>query len=352
MKILCVGGGTLGSVTPLLAVVEKLNSHFDGLVKEWWGTPQGPERRLVEAAGFSFQPISSGKWRRYFSWYNLFDVLKIIWGFIQAWWRLKSAQPDIILTAGSYVAVPVAWAAYCWRLPVLAHQQDVRPSLANKLIQPVVRKITVSLPVSLKDFPAHKTILTGNPVRQIFTQPLAAGEAKRRLGLSPDRPAILIIGGGTGAQALNELIAKSLTGFLQFTQVIHVVGANQPLPPACAGYLPLAFSLDSLTLMSASEVVVTRAGMGTLTELASLQKPSVVIPIPASHQEDNAAYFAKQGAVVLLPQTHLTPDTLIVTVSQLLQDKDSRQKLGRRFYELMPPQAAEKIANLAVSAIK
>lgn len=352
MKILCVGGGTLGSVTPLLAIIEKIILSEPGVKVEWWGTADGPEKQLVESQGIDFKPISAGKLRRYASLDNLKDLVYIFVGFVEALWRFGQNKPSVVLTAGSYVAVPVGWAAYFYNIPVFIHQQDVRVGLANKLLKLVAAKITVTLPESVNYFGTSKTVLTGNPVRADFEKPFDQTEAKIKLGLEPSKPLILVIGGGTGSQVLNDLVALALPNLIKITQIVHITGSDKFNGQiSVPGYLPLASTTESITVLSAADLVISRAGMGVLTELSALKKPSVVVPIPASHQQDNADYFANHESIIIMPQDKLTPASLIATVSGLLGDKDKLAKLGQRLNELMPSGAAQKIADLVLSEI-
>ena len=143
MRILFSGGGTLGSVTPLLAVAEEFKKRGDHEFL-WLGTAKGPERFLVDEWGIRFRAIRSGKWRRYFSWKNIFDLFQIFFGFFQSLWRIARFRPDAVLTAGSFVAVPVACAAKVLGVPIFVHQQDLRWGLANRIMRPLARRISVN----------------------------------------------------------------------------------------------------------------------------------------------------------------------------------------------------------------
>ncbi|HCM45244.1 MAG TPA: hypothetical protein DIS54_00185 [Candidatus Veblenbacteria bacterium] len=352
MKVLCVGGGTLGSVTPLLAVVEQLKLRQPSIRVEWWGTETGPERELIEAQGISFKVISGGKLRRYLSLENFFDLARILSGFMESLWRFGQSKPDCLLTAGSYVAVPVGWAAYFYGVPVFIHQQDVKLGLANRLLKPVAKVITVALSESVKDFPGGKVVVTGNPVRSVFEQVPDKETARKKLGLDPARATILIIGGGTGAQVINELVANIKQGLVNIAQVIHLTGPNKKYEEVdLPGYLAISSTNESVTVLVAADLVITRAGMGVLTELSALSKPAVVVPIPDSHQQDNADYFAKRGGVILIPQEELTPGRLLATVSELLGDNEQRNNLGKQLKQLLPPGAAGRVADLVTAEI-
>jgi UDP-N-acetylglucosamine--N-acetylmuramyl-(pentapeptide) pyrophosphoryl-undecaprenol N-acetylglucosamine transferase len=345
MNILSVGGGTLGSVTPLLAVVEELQKRYKHLNLEWWGTSDGPERQLIEAQGIAFKPIAAGKLRRYLSLDNVKDMIKIATGFVQALWRFGSAKPDCLLAAGSFVAVPVAWAAAIYRIPVLIHQQDVRPSLANKLMAPVAKRITVSLEVSLADFPKDLVVYTGNPIRAGFLKPPSVEQARASFGLLPHKPTIVFIGGGTGAEIINKLALEIVPELVKLYQVIHVTGADKGSILNLPNYKCLTLTIDSCSLLAVADIVVSRAGMGSLTELSALSKAAIIIPIPQSHQEDNAEYFVAKKSIISLPQSGLTGEQLLATVKRLLANDDERTELGKRLHDVIPAGATIKVAD-------
>ncbi|MFZ5391009.1 MAG: glycosyltransferase, partial [Patescibacteria group bacterium] len=281
-KIICLGGGTLGSVTPLLAVVEELLKRRNDLEIIWWGTYNGPESRLVKAAGLPFVAWPAGKWRRYFSWRNLTDLLVIFYAFIKAWFCLKKESPAILLTAGGFVAVPIAWAAWFRGIPVLAHQQDAIVGLANRLLKPIAVKFTLTLSDSFKDFiKSDKTILTGNAVRMGFLNPPSVSRARQLLGLSVDKKTIVFLGGGTGADFINNLVVDNLAELTKLGQVIHLTGLAKSISvESSLNYKTIDLTSDSLNVLQAADVVVSRAGLSTLSELAALAKPAIIIPMP------------------------------------------------------------------------
>src|SRR3989339_1447610 len=165
MRILFSGGGTLGSVTPLIAIAQEIRKRQPQAEFLWLGTRNGPEISIVSRYGMPFEKIFSGKLRRYFSWHNFLDPFLILLGFFQALSTIIKFKPSAVMTAGGYVAVPVVWAAWLMRRPVTIHQEDVRPSITNKLTARFAGTITVTFQKSLADFPKGKTSWIGNPVR-------------------------------------------------------------------------------------------------------------------------------------------------------------------------------------------
>ncbi|MBI4135400.1 UDP-N-acetylglucosamine--N-acetylmuramyl-(pentapeptide) pyrophosphoryl-undecaprenol N-acetylglucosamine transferase [Candidatus Uhrbacteria bacterium] len=365
MRILFTGGFTLGSVTPLLAVAEELRelrikNQELRIELIWVGTRNGPERKLVSDAGIKFSWILAPKWRRYFDARNLMVPL---WFGCSVFWSailLLMRRPEVIVTAGGFVGVPIVWAAWLLRIPCLLHNQDVRFSLANKLVAPCVTRITYALPGTVPRWWRKKTVWTGNPVREF----LFKGDRERGLrvcGFNNSHPAILVIGGGTGAKRLNEIAAEALPELTKKYQVIHLTGKGKKLEtrnlkletknkfPVSSfqfpNYCPFEFVTHEIAdLYAASDLVITRAGMSVLSELAALGKPMIIVPIPESHQEDNARYFEKKRAAIVLDQRELTSAALAGIVEKLMGELGTIQEMSERAREIMRPDAAKSVA--------
>jgi len=346
MKIMCAGGGTLGSVTPLLAVIEAWREEDPKIEVCWLGTYDGPEQVLVESASLKFIAVPSGKLRRYFSLQNILDLFLIVAGFVKCVWLMARFRPQVLLTAGSYVAVPAGCAAGILRIPVCVHQQDVKLGLANKLLAPLAKLITVTFPDSVNDFISTKIkpVVTGNPVRAEFLQKYQVLSFKRKLGLDLAKPVVVVIGGGTGADFLNKLVWSSKKELVKLAQIVHLTGNNKKADlVASSDYYLLPFTTDTFTVLASADVVVTRAGLGTLTELGALGKAAVVVPIPYSHQEANARLLASFEAAVVLDQINLTSRQFIDTLSQLLNKADYRDNLGLNLRKLFIQPAATRM---------
>lgn len=347
-SIILTGGGTGGSVTPLLALVPELKSN--GLTPIWFGTRSGPEQEWVKVADIPYYSLSAGKWRRYFSIRNIVDPFRIILGFFQALRLLIQLKPKLVMTAGGFVSVPVIWAAWLLGLPIIVHQQDIRPGLANRLMAPFANIITVTFKKSLEDY-GKKAILTGNPVRREFKEIIKVQKQPQT------KKQILIIGGGTGSQALNELVKKTIGELIKLGRVTHITGQQADadlFALANDQYQPVRFlgSEEIAQVMYQADLVIARAGLGTLTELAYLKKPSILIPMPASHQEDNARYAEEQGATVVMAQTKLTPEFFLKTITQLLTNDEQHQRLSLAISTLIKPEAEKEIIRVIVQTIK
>jgi len=357
MKILFTGGGTAGSVTPLLAVIANIRQKEPSAQFLWIGTFFGPEKSLVMSEGVPFVPIFSGKLRRYFSLRNFIDPFFILTGFFQSIYIIRKFNPDVIVSAGGFVSVPPAYAGWLFRKKIITHQLDVQRGLANKLIGWVADKITVSFPESLSDFPEEKTEHIGTPVRHsLFTGDRARAIAA--FGLDPQLPTILVLGGGTGALNLNKIIISSLPEILNFAQVIHITGKGKGLPPVALKekanyYHPFEFVVEELpNMFAAADVVVSRAGIGTLAELAALGKASIIVPIPSSQQELNAEYFKDKKAVLVFDQRELTAQKFTEELREFLLDKESIRFLENRIHALYYPDADIKLADYIIKIAK
>lgn len=352
IRIILTGGGTAGSVAPLLGVVDEFKKEgykFDYL---WLGTKTGPERSMVEAEGIEFRTVMSGKLRRYFSLLNFIDPIRILIGTWQAYFTILDYKPTMVLSAGSYVSVPVAWAAKLRGVPVLVHQQDARAGLANKLMAPAATIITVALEESLSDY-GQKAKLVGNSVREEIREvKVSAREARQKLGLSTRLPIVLIMGGGTGAQAINDLVEIAAGELTRFCQVLHITGKgkltdrHKRIQESNPNYRAFEFldAFGMIKVFSAADVVVSRAGMSTLTELSFLGKAAIIIPIPNSHQEENAQVFKEEEAALVLRQQSLGPKELTESIRMILLDENLRQKLKSNIQAVIKPGGTERIA--------
>ena len=349
--ILLTGGGTLGSVTPLLAVARELFLKQPDWQFYFVGTKSGPEKSLIiEAAKelpISFHVLPAGKWRRYFSFKNLSDLFVISFAFFRSFSLLRRLRPQVVFSAGAFVSVPLVWAARFLKIPILIHQQDLQAGLANKLMAKTARQITVAFSASLKDYGAQ-AVVVGNPY---LVPTLEKKEiVLARYGLTSEKPLVLIFGGGTGAEALNEVVASKLPELLEQTQIIHLSGRGKMIDKKASGYCQQEFvsHQELWSLMAAADLVIARPGLGTLTELAALKKVSLLVPMPKTHQEVNAEAARSAGAALVLAQKELN-NSLVPTVKRLLTQAEMRAALSREMAQLIKPGAAAAIAEIILS---
>ncbi len=354
MKFLFAGGGTLGPVAPLLAAADEIRRRKPDAECVFVGTPDGPERRLVEEAGMRFLALASPKLRRYAS----LETLKLPFDLAAAIWRagriLAAEKPDAVAGAGGYVQVPVMLAARLRGVKTLIHQQDVVPSLSNRLVAGGASAATATFEASRADFP--KADVIGNPVRRAVEEGDRA-KGLALLGATGDLPVVLAFGGGTGSVFLNELIASASPLWTGFAELAHITGlekapARMPKLTHPERYHRFDFvGADIAHLMAAADVVISRAGMGTLTELAALAKPVILVPIAESHQEKNAEYVVERGGARMFRELDLTPEQLVTFTRDLLKKPEEARRLGLGLQALFRPGAREALAEKLLALV-
>lgn len=356
LKLLLTGGGTAGSVIPLIACVQKFREKKFDIDYLFLGTQKGePERDLVESNQIPFKSIYGGKLRRYFSWRNFGDLFLIVLGFFQSFFIILKFKPNIVLSAGSFISVPVIWASWILRIPSLVHQPDLVPGLAAKLMSPLASKITITFEKSLGDFPSQKTLWIGNPVRSEIFQ----GNSERAwefFKLEKGIPTVLILGGGTGALRINEVVKEALPELRKFCQIIHLtgkgknIGENQSFSQR---YHVFEFlSKDLMDAYKIADVVISRGGVSTLSELAVLSKPAIIIPLPDSPQEENARYFEDQGAARVIFNQDLNSERLTQEIKKLIENKSEQEKLSENIKKIMKSQATKRLTEEILKLIR
>jgi len=349
LKVLLVGGGTGGSITPLLAVQAEIKKENPETQFFFIG-PRTDDlaKNLAEKFGIPYQSIHAGKLRRYFDIKNLASPFLVMLGFLESLKIIWQFKPDVVISAGSFAAVPVGMAGWVFRIPLFIHQQDVIPSLTNLILSPFAHKITVALPSSLADFSSKKTILTGNPVRKdIFDASL--DKSRDFFSLKQDMPVILVLGGGKGAFLINRLIYSLIPRLASFCQIIHLTGKNKSQSLGYENYHQFEFLTSEIAFAyRAADIVVCRAGMGTLSEISVLGKPAIVLPIANSHQEANAQYFLRKKAIRALFGPEQNKKKLLEEIKLLIKNPYLRQQLSQNIKKIIHPDAASKIAKLII----
>lgn len=359
--ILFVGGGSGGPVAPLLAVIKEVKEKKLGYDFVFIGGKSGPERQMVESEKVEFYSIAAGKWRRYFSFLNFLTPFLVIAGFVQSIQIIKKIRPKVAVGAGSFLQVPALYAAWLLGSKILIHQQDMHPSLANTLCSPIAKKITVCFENSAKSFfqgsgllSSHKVtkvVVTGNPFRQDLKN-ATKEEGMKFFDLKTDWPTLLVLGGGTGAKFINDFVVENLSALTKTTQVIHVAGAGKRLAVKTENYRPYEFISRMDLAYAAADIVLCRAGLSTITELSNLGKVSIVIPMPDSHQEENAAYLWYTKSAIVLDQKRVEPAKIVNLIKNLLFKHDLQKTIISNVKKVMPHNAGQKIADLIIELSK
>ena len=354
MKVMMTGGGTLGPVTPLLAVVEAWKKLDPSAHFVWVGTLNGPERTLVEKQAIPFFGMQAPKLDRHAPLRWIFIPFRFLWSMKVAAELIRQERPDVVVTAGGYVSVPVLWVARLLRIPTWVHQQDVRAGLANLLMVPAATRVSVAWIKTIHKFPTKKTIHIGNPVRLSVVGGLKE-RAAARFGLNPDKPTVLVLGGGTGAVWINQAIASLAPELVSRANILHITGrGKQPEGEQPHGYVVVDLIAEGMNdVFALADIVVCRAGMGTISELSALRKPSIIIPMPNSHQEDNTEALEELDAAIIMHQERTSPQMLLQTLEELLADAEERKKLGNRLHAALPTDGvAQELAQLIQSLVK
>lgn len=321
--IALTGGGTAGHVTPHLALLPRLQQ--DGWDCHYIGTAEGIERGMMASrAGVTYHVISSGKLRRYFSLRNLSDPFRVVAGFFQSFRVLGKIKPDILFSKGGFVAVPVVAAAWLRRIPVLAHESDLTPGLANRISAVFAKKVAATFPECARAL-GKKGIHTGTPMRP----ELFLGSKEKGLqfaGFDGSKPVLLMMGGSQGAQAVNEALRAALPSLLPGMDVLHLCGKGK-LDEALVGtpgYFQAEFVDQGLNdVLAASDLVLSRAGATAIGEFLALKKPMLLVPYPkgASRGDQilNAEDYQKRGLALVLPQAAMTAETLTARLFEMME---------------------------------
>lgn len=358
MKILVTGA----HFTPAVATIEELKK-MDNVEVVYVGrktTLEGDkassvESKVLPSLGVKFIPIITGRLQRSFTPYTIPSLLKIPLGLAQAIYIILSEKPDVILSFGGYVAVPVVIVGWLFSIPIIVHEQTITFGLANRINSIFADKIAASFENSI--FKGEKVILTGNPVRQnILDLSHPRGVTKEyseifKSARKDKKPVILFTGGNQGSHVINLAVEEGMDKLLKIACIIHVTGDNKfedferlkKLQTSC--YLVKKWIGEEWgVILSQVDLVICRAGINTLNELAYLGKPALLIPIASSEQNKNAKYFEELGLARVLSQSKLSGETLLKNVRLLLNDLNHLTERAKEAKKIIIPDAAKRLA--------
>lgn len=325
-KLVLTGGGTAGHVTPNIALIERLREEYE---ISYIGSYNGIEKGLIEKIGIPYYGISSGKLRRYFDLKNLSDPFRVIKGLHEARRLMKQIKPDVVFSKGGFVAVPVVFAAHGCKVPTIIHESDMTPGLANKLCIPKADKVCCNFAETMNYLPEGKAVHTGTPLRkELFT-----GDRRKGLefcGFDGSKPVILVVGGSTGAAAVNEAVRNLLPTLLVKYNVIHLCGKGKcdSSFDNTEGYRQYEYISEELKdLFAAADLIISRAGANAVCELLALAKPNILIPLSAAASRGdqilNAESFERCGYSYLIPEEKVTNETLLEAVEKVFENRES-----------------------------
>ena len=357
MRILFTGGGSGGHIFPIIAVKQTFEQGYDF----YYLGPNGFAKRELISQGIKTRFILAGKFRRYFSLNTIIDLIKIPVGIVQSFWYLFIWVPDVIFSKGGYGSFPVVLVAWIYKIPIILHESDSAPGLANQILAKFAKKIILSFSSSEKYFSKHqkKLVLIGNPIRREITQGNEIqGRAIFKIG--SDKPVVLIIGGSQGAKKINEIILNTLPRLLEIAEIIHVTGeldfkrVEKETTRLLASdtnradyHLYSFLNIEQIKHGYAiADLIVNRAGAGSIFEISALGKPSILIPLPDAaqdHQKKNAYEFTKNGRAIVLEQPNLTPNMFLDTISDLLKSPSKLGQMSTKARTFYNPQTPELI---------
>lgn len=324
-KILLTGGGTAGHVTPNIALIpslQKLNYEI-----RYIGSYDGIESKLIQELGVPYQGISSGKFRRYMSLKNFTDPFRVIKGYGEAKKFVREYKPDVLFSKGGFVSVPVVLACKKYKVPIIIHESDMTPGLANKISIPYAATVCHNFPETKNYLPEGKSLLTGSPIRaELLSGSKDAG--LKLCGFDSSKPVIMVTGGSLGALALNKAVREALPELLKSFQIVHLCGKGKTDESLknTTGYIQFEYIKDEMKdIFAMSDVILSRAGANAICEIQALCKPNILVPLPASASRGdqilNAESFKKQGFSEVLDEETLTTELLINTIKSVYENK-------------------------------
>ena len=326
-KIILTGGGTAGHVTPNIALLPSLKKS--NYVIEYIGTANGIEKILIENQNIKYHVISSGKFRRYFDIKNFTDPFKVIKAIWQASEIIKKEKPDLVFSKGGFVSVPVVIGAFFNKVPIIIHESDMTPGLANRLSIPYATKVCVTFPETLKYIKKNKAVLTGSPIRRELLNGSSILGAKL-CNFGDKKTVLLIIGGSLGSRAINEIVRKSINTLLISYNIIHICGKGNIDKNLLnrINYAQFEYVNEELpNLYSYSDIIISRAGANVIFELLALKKPNLLIPLPAKSSRGdqilNARSFEKSGFSLVINEENLTEDLLAERLNFLFKNRNT-----------------------------
>jgi UDP-N-acetylglucosamine--N-acetylmuramyl-(pentapeptide) pyrophosphoryl-undecaprenol N-acetylglucosamine transferase len=327
-KIVLTGGGTAGHVSPNLALIPSLEA--DGWEVVYIGSNHGLEKQLVAEVGIPYHGISSGKLRRYFSWQNFIDPFKVIKGIFDAYFAIAKIKPQVVFSKGGFVTVPVIFASWLQRIPVIIHESDFSSGLANRLSIPFATKVCVTFPETVKHLAKYATKVkhTGLPIRSDILKGNAE-KGRELCGFNADFPVLFVVGGSTGSAKVNQAIRSVLDTLTQTYQVVHACGKGNLDPnlkehPRYQQFEYLGTELADI--LAIADLVVSRSGANAVFEFLTLRKPNLLIPLSKlSSRGDqilNAKSFQARGYSAVLFEEDLTSESLLAAIAELHNRRD------------------------------
>ncbi|HYE82686.1 MAG TPA: undecaprenyldiphospho-muramoylpentapeptide beta-N-acetylglucosaminyltransferase [Clostridia bacterium] len=363
MRVILSGGGTGGHIYPAVSVAKEIKKHYKNAEILFIGTEKGLESSIVPKEGFKLLKIKVRGFERKLSFGNVTAVKESFVGLFVVSKIIKDFKPDIVIGTGGYVCGSVLLTAALMNIPTLIHEQNAFPGVTNKILARLVNIIAVNFSEAKSYFPgSKKVIVTGNPIRGDILN-ISREEGLSEFGFSKELPVVFVVGGSRGAKKLNESVlqlAKQCVDTKRF-QMLHMTGETQyndivkrykdegiMLDAGCLKVMPYLHNMPHA--LAASDIIISRCGASTLSEITALGKPSILVPYPyatGNHQEYNARALEKNGAAVVILERNLNADILSGEALDILNKPEKAKKMGVRSKELGRIDAAYEIVKAA-----
>ena len=363
MKIVFTGGGTAGHIFPIIAIIRELKKNHPDKNFEFYYI--GPKdlfiKSLLPQEGVVIKTILAGKIRRYFSFKNIIDIVfKFPIGFFQSFFYNFIINPDLIFSKGGYGSLPVVIAGWILWIPIFLHESDISPGLANRIGGKMALEIFTAFPAEkVEYFPRGKLISVGNPLRP----EILAGskeEGKKVFNLTGEKPIILILGGSQGAQKINDIILAVLPDLLVNFELIHQAGeanfsevqkeTNVMLTEDLKKYYhltPFLYENELSHAFKSADLIISRAGAGSIFEISAAGKPCILVPIYKSaqdHQVKNAYVFIERGGAIVMEEENFKPHFLLERLKFLFSQPEKMREMAEKAKDFSRPQAGRIIA--------
>lgn len=376
IRICFTGGATGGHFFPLIFIKKEMDKLADekGYKFEYYYIGVKPfDENLMKKEGIKVYKIPSSKLRKYFSFENFLDIFKFFFNLISAFYYLLKFMPDVLFSKGGPGSLGVVISAWILRIPVIIHESDSYPGLTNRLSSFFAKKIAISFKKAENYFPKNKTVLTGHPINIDFLKEPITVKDYQRFSLDYQKKVILVLGGSQGSEFLNNLILDSLSDLLEFGQVVHQTGEkhykdvyfvaegkllSKVKKEKIKDYHPFPFipSDEILNLIKISDLIISRAGAGTIFEISAVGKPSILIPIEekvaGKHQLENAYEYSKYGSCFVLEEKNAKPHLLVSLVKEIFEKPELIETMQKGALEFSKPDAGEKLAKLILEEIE
>jgi len=367
MRVLISGGGTGGHINPALAIAGMIREKYEGAVIEYVGTNKGLETKLVPREGYKLHTVKVRGFSRSLSLTNIDAAIKAVTSVWEAKKIIKEFKPDIVIGTGGYVCWPVLKAAAKLGIPTAVHEQNAVVGMTVKMLAKYVDKVMISFEESRELFDCpEKLVLTGNPIK---TEMLTASPdvSKKKLGFDEGTPVILSYGGSLGAMRVNQTVMQVIESFSEKSDVYHIHatgrgewqenkakllerGYEDHGDYVTKGKITVReYIYDMPTLMSAADVIISRAGAMTIAEISAMGKASIMIPSPNvtnNHQYKNAAVLEKAGGAILIEEKDLDAETLKIKLSGLINNREKLESLKNNVRQFAVPDSLDRVNNV------